>query len=163
MSSHSRRQASRLHELFQYRAKANASFACKRGRFRESSFFIVATREPDADLVTTEHLPRALARGVLMVDQFALPSAIRTGAGADVIEKCVTTADFTVVQHHHTGVAAVEAVKHPDVNGIETVSNRAFSGRRHRGQQFCMDNRTTAGWQDIDRWGIYELQRGNTK
>ena len=35
------------------------------------------------------------------------------------------------MQHHHSGVAAANAVEHPDVNGIQTVANPAYLGRRY--------------------------------
>src|SRR4051794_31011312 len=112
-----------------HRAEANAAFAGQRGGFGHRSLIGVGAGKADTDLIAAEHGPLALARGVLVIDQLAFPFAVRTGAGADIIEKAIAAADPAVVQHHDAGVAAVDAVKHPDVNGIKTVCDPAFSRR----------------------------------
>jgi hypothetical protein len=87
----------------------------------------VAAGKADADLIAAEHRPLALARRVLVIDEFALPAAVGAGVGADIVEKCIAAADPAVVQHHDAGIAAVDAVEHPDMNGIKTVADPARS------------------------------------
>src|ERR1019366_986894 len=124
--------ALRLRQLLQHRAEANAALAGQSGRFRDRSLIGVGARKTDADLVAAEHRPLALARRVLVIDEFTLPPAVRAGVGAEIIEKRIAAADPAIVQHHDAGVAAVDAVKHPDMNRIKSVPDAALSGRRYR-------------------------------
>src|SRR5215212_12114939 len=87
-------------QLFQHRAEANAALARERGGFRNRSLIGVTAGKPDTDLVAAEHRPFSLARGVLVVDEFAFPFAVGAGAGADIIEKRVAAADSAVLQYH---------------------------------------------------------------
>src|SRR5713226_3419331 len=69
---------------------------------------------------------------MLVVDEFALPPAVRAGVGTDIIEERVAAAYSAIVQHHDAGVAAVDAVQHPDVDRIEAVFDAVFSDRKYR-------------------------------
>src|SRR6202158_6189906 len=124
-------ECSRLGQLLQHGAEANAALAGESGRFRDRSLIGVGAGNADADLVAAEHRPLALARRVLVVDEFALPPAVRAGVGADVVEERVATAYPAIVQHHDAGVAAVDAVEHPDVYRIEAVFDAVFSDRKY--------------------------------
>src|SRR6266705_4349521 len=115
--------------LLQYRAEAHAALADKRSRFRDRAFVGVGAGKADADLVAAEHRPLAHAWRVLVIDELALPPAVHTGVGADIIEERVATVDPAVVQHHDAGIAAIDTIKHPNVNGIEAVTDAALSDR----------------------------------
>src|SRR5215212_1016020 len=116
-------------QLLQNRAEADASLAYKRGGFRDRALLGVGTGEADPDLVAAEHRALALARRVLMIDEFAFPFAVRTGAGADIIEERIAAAHSAILQHHDAGVTAVDAVHHPDVHRIVAVPDASFSWR----------------------------------
>src|ERR1700722_8121316 len=88
---------------------------------------VVLPGKAEAALIAAEHRPFALVRRVLVIDEFALPAAVGAGVGADIVEKCIAAADPAIVQHHGPGIAAVDAVEHPDVNGIKTVADPARS------------------------------------
>src|SRR4030081_3214406 len=90
---------SHLNELLQDRAEADAALAGQGGSFRHRAVVGIAAGKPDADLVAAEHRPLALARRVLMVDEFAFPSAFRGGVGAHVVEKSIAAAHLAVVEH----------------------------------------------------------------
>src|ERR1700687_3369524 len=120
-------ECSRLGQLLQHGAEANAALAGQSGRFGDRALIGVGAGKADADLVAAEHRPLALARRVLVGGEFALPPAVRAGVGADIIEERVAAADPAIVQHHDAGVAAVDAVKHPDVYRIEAVFDAVFS------------------------------------
>src|SRR6202163_1946689 len=119
-------ESSRLGQLLQDGAEANAALAGQSGRFGDRALIGVGAGKTDADLIAAEHRPLALARRVLVIDEFALPPAVRAGVGADIIEERIAAADPAIVQHHDAGVAAVDTVKHPDTNGIKTVADAAF-------------------------------------
>src|ERR1700687_5664507 len=125
---HQTRRPSGLRQLLQHRAEANAALARQGGCFRDRSLIGVGAGKPDADFVAAEHRPFPLAWRVFVVDEFALPSAVRTGVGADIIEERIAAADSAVVQHHDAGIAAVDTVKHPDMNGIKPVADAVFAG-----------------------------------
>src|ERR1700687_960231 len=132
-------ECSRLGQLLQHGAETNAALAGERGGFRDRSLIRVGPGKADSDLVATEHRPLALARRVLVIDEFALPPAVRAGVGADVIEERIAAADPAIVQHHDAGVAAVDAVKHPDMDRIETVLDAIFSDRKCQRRGFFAD------------------------
>src|ERR1700686_3315174 len=121
-------ESSCLGQLLQDGAEANAALAGQCGRFRDRALVGAGAGKADADLVAAEHRPLALARRVLVVDEFALPPAVRAGVGADIIEECVAAAYSAIVQHHDAGIAAVDTVQHPDVDRIEAVFDAVFSG-----------------------------------
>src|SRR5215210_879128 len=128
-------------QLLQHRGEANAALAGKRGGFGHCSLIGVGAGKADTDLIAAEHRPLALARGVLVIDELAFPFAVTAGAGADIIEKGIAATNPAVVQHHDAGVAAVDAVKHPYVNGIKAVSYAAFSRRPCRRRSRFADRR----------------------
>ena len=65
-------------------------------------------------------------------EQSALPAAVGTAVGADIVEERITAANLAIVQHHDAGIAAVDAVKHPDMNGVKTIADAAFSDQNDR-------------------------------
>ncbi len=71
---------------------------------------------------------------MLVIDQLALPPAVGTGVGADIVEEGVAAADPAVMQHHDAGIAAVNAVEHPDVDRVKPVGDAIGPGR-HRGRR----------------------------
>src|SRR5581483_6386466 len=76
----------------------------------------------------------AEARRVFAIDDLALPSAVLGIVGAEIIEIGITAADAPVLQHHDAGVAAINAVEHADVDGIESIADaiRADTAGRRR-------------------------------
>ena len=69
----------------------------------------------------------ALGRRVLLVEDLALPAAVLGGVGAEIIEEGVAAEDAAVVEQHHAGQAALDAVEHAQVDGIETVDDAALA------------------------------------
>src|SRR4051812_48920114 len=122
------RDASPPREFLHHRLEADAALAGERGRFGFGALFGVAAGEADADFMAAEHRPLALARRMLLADEFALPSAARGRVGADIGEVPVAAADPAVMQHHDVGVAAVDTVEHPDVDRVESVGDAACAG-----------------------------------
>src|SRR5580692_52311 len=117
----------RLGHLLQHRAEANAALACKRGGFRDRALVGVGAGKTDADLVTAKHRPLAPAPRVLVIDEFAFPFAVSARVAAEIIEEAIAAADSAIEQQHDAGIAAVDAIEHPDVNGVKTVRNAALS------------------------------------
>src|ERR1700692_3046554 len=74
-----RRRLSRLRQLLEDSAEANAALAGARGCFPARSRVGVGTGKADAALVAAEHRPLAAARGVLVIDDLALPPAVAAG------------------------------------------------------------------------------------
>src|SRR6478736_15644 len=93
-------------DQFQRRREADAALACQRGRLDLGALGAAAAREADADLVTSEQRMLVLCRGVLLIDELALPAAIRGGIGAEIIEERVAAEDAAVLQQHHAGLPA---------------------------------------------------------
>src|SRR5262249_33181085 len=76
----------------------------------------------------------AFRRRVFLIDELALPAAVRRGVGTEIIEERVAAEDATITQQHHAGLAATEAVQHPDVDRIEAANDTAVpnnAGRRN--------------------------------
>src|SRR4051794_23476421 len=72
---------------------------------------------------------------MLVIDQFALPAAVRAAVGTDIVEEGIAAADAAVMQHHDSAVAGVDAVEHADVERIESVADAVYAvhaGRRRR-------------------------------
>src|SRR5438445_632260 len=84
------------------------ALAAERGGFAYGAHVGVGAGKADADLVAAEYRPLALARGVLVIDEFAFPPAIGAGVGTDIVEERIAAADPAIVQHHDAGVAAVD-------------------------------------------------------
>src|SRR4029077_6079737 len=104
----------------------------------------------DADLVAAEQRSLADAWRVLVIGELALPPAVYTGLGANIIEERVATVDSAVVQHHDAGIAAIDAIKHPNVNGIEAVTDAALSDR-------------SDGWRGLLADGGHRRVEGNAR
>src|SRR5262245_5159796 len=99
---------SRPRHLFQYHAEANAALSNKRSRFGDCAFVGIGAGKADADLVASKNRPLADTWRVLVIDKLALPSAVQTGVGADIIEVRIATVDPAVVQHHDAGIAPID-------------------------------------------------------
>src|SRR5260370_1054664 len=82
---------------------------------------------------------RSLAGRWWGVQALPLPPAFGAGVGADINKERITAADLAVVQHHDAGVAAIDAVEHPDMNGVKTITDAAFSGRNDRRRRLFAD------------------------
>ena len=93
---------------------------------------VAAAGEADADLVTAEQRMLALCRGVFLIDELALPAAVRRGVGAEIIEEGVAAENAAVMQQHHAGMAAGNAVQHPDVDRVEPADDAAVADRTGR-------------------------------
>ena len=74
----------------------------------------------------------ALGRGVFLVDELALPAAVRRRVGAEIIEEGVAAENAAVMQQHHPRRAAGNAVQHPDVDRIEPADDAAVADRTGR-------------------------------
>ena len=77
--------------------------------------------------MAAEHRILAPRRRMLLVEYLALPAAVLRGVGAEIIEERVATEDAAVIEQHHAGQAAIDAVEHADVDGIEAVDDAAFA------------------------------------
>ena len=86
-----------------------------------------AAREADADLMTAEQRMLVLCRGVLLVDELALPAAVQGAIGAEIIEERVAAEYAAVMQQHHPGLAPGNAVQHPDVDRVEPADDAAVA------------------------------------
>src|SRR2546428_5099791 len=93
-------------DQFQRRRQADAALACQRSRLDFCTLGATAAREADADLMTAEQRVLVLCRGVFLVDELALPAAVRGGVGAEIIEERVAAQDASVFQQHHAGLPA---------------------------------------------------------
>src|SRR3954470_10653261 len=77
--------------------------------------------------MTAEQRVLVLGRGVLLVDELALPAAIRGSVGAEIIEERVAAEDAAVLQQHHASLPAGDAVQHPDVDRVKPADDAAFA------------------------------------
>src|SRR4051794_28693281 len=77
------RNRSPVREFLQHRLEPNAAFAGKRSGLGVGAFIAVGAGKADADFMAAEHRTLALARRVLVIDDLALPFAVRGGVGAD--------------------------------------------------------------------------------
>ena len=102
---------------------------------------VAGAGKADADLMAAEDRMLALGRRVLLVEDFALPAAVRRGIGAEIVEERIAAEDAAVMQQHHAGQAAIDAVEHPDVNGIEPVDDAALADRFDRRNDLVVDRR----------------------
>src|SRR5882757_5937429 len=127
------------HQLPQHRLEADAALAGERGGFAFRAVIVIAAGKADADFVAAEHRPLAPARRVLVIDQFALPAALRAAVSADIVEEGIAAADAAVMQHHDAGVAGVDAVEHPDVERIESVGDTVGSAGARRWRRILAD------------------------
>src|SRR5204862_7291346 len=89
-----------------------------------------------ADAVFTAAEDRTLPHGrrVLLIQDLALPPGLLCGVGADIIARGLAAEDAAVIEQHDTGQAALDAVKHADVNGIEAIDDAPLAdatGDRH--------------------------------
>ena len=84
---------------------------------------IAGAGKADADLVSAEDGVLAFGRGVFPVEDLAFPAAVLRGVGADIVEERIAAEDTALVEQHHAGQAALDAVEHPDVDGIEAVDD----------------------------------------
>src|SRR6476659_9169579 len=91
---------------FQRGREADAALACQRGRLDLCTPGAAAARATNTDLVTAEQRMLVLCRGVLLVDELALPAAVRGGVGAEIIEERVAAEDAAFFQQHHAGLPA---------------------------------------------------------
>jgi hypothetical protein len=121
----------RLDQL-QRRGKTDAALADQRRRLDLGAIGVAAAREADADLVAAEQRMLVLGRGVLLIDEFPLPAAVSGTVGAEIIEERVAAEDAAVLQQHHAGLPAGEAVQHPDVDRVEPANDAAFADRPRR-------------------------------
>ena len=62
-------------------------------------------------------------RRVLLIQDLTLPAALLRGVGAEIIERGIAAQDAAFIEQHDAGQAALDTVKHADVNGIETVDD----------------------------------------
>src|SRR5882757_5449478 len=137
-SSECRVELSGVREPLHHGVEANAALADESRCFRDCAFVGVGSGETDPDLMAAEHRPRAFAWRVLVIDELALPATVGARVGADVIEKAIASPHQAVVQKHDAGVAAIDTVEHPDVNGIKTIADAA-SGCNDRWGSFLTD------------------------
>jgi hypothetical protein len=77
--------------------------------------------------MTAEQRMLVLGRGMFLVDELALPAAVRGAIGAEIIEKRVAAEDAAVLQQHHAGLPAGDAVQHPDVDRVKPADDAAFA------------------------------------
>src|SRR5882762_3256500 len=100
----------RPHQL-QRRRQPEAALAGKRNGFQFRALRVTGAGKTDANLVAAEYRILALGRGVLLIDDFALPAAARRTVGAEIVEKGIAAEDAAVDQQHHAGQAAIDAVE----------------------------------------------------
>src|SRR5882757_8616078 len=91
--------------------------------------------------MAAEHRILTPCRCVLLVEDLALPAAILRRIGAEIVERRVAAEDAAVVEQHHPGQAAVDAIKHANVNGIEPVDYAAFADAAGDRDRFLLDRR----------------------
>ena len=121
----------RLDQL-QRGGEADAALAGQRGRLHFGTVGIAAAGEADADLITAEQRMLGLRRGVFLIDELALPAAVRRAIGAEIIEERVAAENAAVMQQHHAGMPAGKAVQHPDVDRVESADDAAVADRTGR-------------------------------
>src|SRR5882757_511333 len=108
------------HQL-QHRGQSQAALACQCGGFQQRALLVASAGKADADLVAAEERILVLGRRVLLIEDLAPPAAVRRNVGADIVEERIAAENAAFIEQHHAGQAAGDAVKHPDVDGIESV------------------------------------------
>src|SRR4051812_42473577 len=119
-------------DQFQRRREADAALADQCSRLDLCTLGAAAAREADADFMTAEQRMLVLCRGMLLVDELALPAAVQGAIGAKIIEERVAPEDAAVFQQHHAGLPTGDAVQHPDVDRVEPADDAAFADRPRR-------------------------------
>src|SRR5262249_15884803 len=125
------RAGKRLDQL-QGSGEADAELAGERGRFHFPAVVVAAAGEADAHLIAPQQRMLALRRRVFLIDELALPAAVRRSIGAEIVEEGVAAEDAAVAQQHHAGLAAGNPVQHPDVDRIKPADNAALADRTGR-------------------------------
>src|SRR5258705_9113565 len=88
---------------FQHRRQANAALARERDRFEFGALLVAGAGESDADLMAAEHGDLAFRRGMLLIEDFALPAAVRGSVGAEIVKERVAAENAAVDQQHDAG------------------------------------------------------------
>ena len=78
---------------------------------------------------------------MLLIEHLALPASVRRGVAADIVEECVAAENAAIIEQHHAGQAAVDAVLQPDVNGIKSIGDAAFSDHSAGGRDLIVNQR----------------------
>src|ERR1700722_2463656 len=81
----------------------------------------------------------ALGRRVLLIEDLALPAAIRRAVGPEIIEERIAAEDAAIMEQHDAGQAAVDAVEQPDVDGIQPVDDAALADRAQSRRDLVFD------------------------
>src|SRR6476661_9832667 len=114
------------HQL-EHRGEAEAALTGERGRIQERALFVAGAGETNADFVAAEYRIFSLGRRVLLIEDLALPAAVLRGIGAEIVERRVAAEDAAIIEQHHPGQPAFDAIKHPDVERVEPVGDAALA------------------------------------
>src|SRR5580692_1788253 len=122
-SSSSAGAASEIREPSERRAKAQAAGTYQRGAEHLGAVLVKRSRKPACDFLPAEQ--RAQERVgkwcVLVGGELALPGSVADAVGADRPEIRAAADELAVAQHDDATVAALHAVEHMNVNGIEPI------------------------------------------
>src|SRR5258705_2804780 len=83
-------------QQFQHGGQSNTALARKGDRFQLGTLLVAGGGKTDSDGVAAEQGVLAFRRGVLLMDDFGLPAAVRRGVGAEVIKKGVAAENAAV-------------------------------------------------------------------
>src|SRR4029077_17834720 len=126
---------SRLPHQLEHRVETQAALAGERGCLELRAMLIAAAGETDTHFVTAENRVLVLGRRMLLVEDLPLPAAVFRSVAAEIIEECIAAEDAAVIEQHHPGQAALNAVQHAEVDGIEAVDDAPLpdaAGDRNR-------------------------------
>src|SRR5262249_39677362 len=118
-----------------------AALARERRGLDRGAFLVARAGKTDADLMTAEHGVFAPGRRVLLVEDLAFPAAIGAGVGAEIIEERVAAEDAAVIEQHHAGHSAVDAIKRAKMDGIESVDDSTLAHAAGNWQRLLLDRR----------------------
>src|SRR4051812_9239030 len=118
----------RAHQL-QHRRQSQAALARKSRRFQFGALVVAGAGKADAHLVAAKDRMLAFCRRMLLIEDLALPAAMRRCVAAKVVEESIAAENAAVMEQHHAGKTAVDAVEYPDVNGVKPVDDAALADR----------------------------------
>src|SRR5581483_4690511 len=106
--------------------ETQAALAGERGCLQQRAVLVAGAGKTDADFMASEDRVLALGRRVLLVEDLALPAAVRAGVAADIIERRVAAEDTASLEQHHASEAAVDAIEQAQMDGVEAVDDAAL-------------------------------------